>query len=270
MGRALLVKRITEDPVEAVELDNINDFDALKARLERDDLPLVEPVNSLLAGSLHRTQIPNWAFDETNRSWETQSQDQRGLFVAIGIIWIGIAAAVLYYATLSGRFDPFGAFAIMGYISLLAGAAFIGIALSPKVKTCVLIGKDSRIVLSRIVGRIRTDSLPIPSNKADLLLARAAFPGTIKGTIDYRYILVLLAETAPVTVLATHWSLARVLRVKDEMPEPLRSSKLYALKDFNLKVRCKSQRQHCRTGPTARGAARISGLSVPNKAARHR
>ncbi len=270
VGRTLPIHAILEDPVEAVKLDNINDFDALKARFERDDFPLVEPVPYSRLRLNHRAYIPQWKHDALNRVSAIQKPPHRGFFAAIGLIFLGIAGACLYGATVFGSFDPFDTLSFWVYISAFIGLSLIGSSILLRFKTSISVENNITVTISHFKGATLLESRSIDGADTGLLIARAAFPGTLKGTIDYRYLLVLIADAEPVALLASHWSLARILRVKDEMPEPLRSSEFYALEAFNLKVRCRSHGQHHRTGPIVRGVARVTGMSVPSKAARHR
>ncbi|MCC5786964.1 MAG: hypothetical protein JJU33_09720 [Phycisphaerales bacterium] len=267
MGRTLLIHRVLEDPIEAIELENLVDFDALKARLERNDLPLVEPEYYSRLRLVHRAYIPQWKHDAPNRASAVQKPPHRGYHAAIGLIFLGIASACLYAATIFGSFDPFDTLSIFMYLISLIGISFIAISILLRFKTSISVEDNNTVTVSYLKGKKQIGSLSIDGADTGLLIARAAFPGTLKGTIDYRYLLVLLAKGVPIALLASHSSLARILRVKDEAPEPLRSRTLYALEHLHLKVRCRSHGRHHRTGPIARGVARVSGLSVPNKAA---
>lgn len=270
MGRTLLIHRVLEDPIEAVELENIDDFDALKARLERNDLPLVEPEYYSRLRLVHRAYTPQWKLDAPNRASAVQKPPHRGYYAAIGLIFLGIASACLYAATIFGSFEPFDTLSIFIYLFSLIGISFIAISILRRFKTSISVEGNNKVTVSYLKGKKKIGSLSIGGADLDLLVTRAAFPGTVKGTIDYRHLLVLLGEGVPVALLASHWSLARILRVKDEMPEPLRSSTLYALTDFNLKVHCRSYGRHHKTGPIVRGVARVTGITVPSKAERNR
>lgn len=235
------VTGIVEDPLKVRALPDLQDFDTIKARFEdaAKERTLLVP-HRYPFRSAGQLSIARWKRDDPSGRWTLRAQDNRVYIALMGLVLIGIGAACFYAELVFGSFDPFSGPAISGYIATLAGAAIIAMMLLGALllpKRTVAVKDNGDLIITRTFRGSPPQELAVAAEDVDLLIAKAAARGLTFGIADQRYILLLLVDAQVLEVLGSHWSLARILRSRDELPDPLRSRTVYALEDFELDLR---------------------------------